>query len=110
MSDEVLLIIGTIVAPFIVGLIKRLGWRGEKAAMSAYIVSIAVAIVVLLTTGEMPIIDAPLTDPPAFFQALLVTASVVFSVATGIYKAFKDRLPGLESSAKLEEVGGGGAK
>jgi len=98
MEQLAILIIG-IIAPFLIGILKRAGICGALAAWVSFVVCAIMAGVLVLANGSPGV---SLADPVAFLEALGPVLASVFALATLMYRTFQDRLPGLESAKTLE--------
>ena len=75
-----------LVAPFVIQVIKNYFGQNDKGALwLAFGVSVVIAVVALLVTGELPSV----ADPTQLGAAI----GVVFSIATVVYKQFMAKAP-----------------
>lgn len=68
---------------------ERTGLSGLPALWMVYGLSLLASFLALLLSGSLAAL--PLTDPPAFAQALLQNAALAFATATAIYRYVQER-------------------
>ena len=96
MSDEMLLLLAGVLAPFIVQLVKEIKFRLNESGLSpqaplssqaalgwTYGVCLVLAVLSKVALGEVLI---PAGDLPIVLQAVLTQLSVVLGLATFVYK------------------------
>ena len=90
MSDEVLLLLAGVLAPFVVQGVKEIQWRlfgidlsSQSALGWTYGVCLVLAVLSKVALGEVLI---PAGDLPTVLQAVLTQLSVVLGLATFVYK------------------------
>lgn len=98
-------ILVSVVAPFVIAWIVRPDWAPDKKRNVAIIVSVVLGVIVAVATGQITQIPATVMS---WVQQILIGVGAVVALAQGYYKALKDpvdKFEGITSPAPLHSAG-----
>jgi len=87
-AETVGLFFAGLIAPILIQWLKKGKLEGRTALYLSFGVSVVLAVVCMLLTGELPAVGSA-GDPAALIASVLEAAGVVFALATLLYKTIK---------------------
>lgn len=88
-------ILVSVVAPFVIAWITRPEWDAAKKQKTAIIVSVALGLIVAVVTGQIAGIPQTVVD---WGQRIVIAVGGVVGLAQGYYKVLKDPVTKFEAS------------
>ena len=90
-AEAVALFLAGLVAPWLVKVFNRAGWKGPRALWLSFVVSVVLAVIAQAATGGLAT-GLAWDDPVRLIGELAARAGVVFALGQLVFQSLKDRM------------------